>query len=174
MSCGVWKTSVSLLAEDPNPLYCQSPFFKFCPTPSPLSLTTPTPTALSVFLFLWPNGWLCHIWCATLLNDIMDLHMSDLDILVPEGPWCVFYAAILLRSDTLCDFLRVLWFDITHTHTRMHARTHPPTPTHTHTHTHTHTRRHTAHWQVDWHTHILHIHTICYVLTAAIFITLNE
>ena len=132
MNCGVWKTSFSLLAEGPNHLYCQPPFFKFCPTPSPLSLPTPTPTALSVVLFLWPNGWLCHIWCATLLNDIMDLHMSDLDILVPEGPWCVFYAAILLRSDTLCDFLRVLWFDITHTRHTLACRLTHPYPTYSH------------------------------------------
>ena len=31
--------------------------------------------------------------CAILLNDNMDLHMSSLGTLVPEGPWYVFYAA---------------------------------------------------------------------------------
>ena len=33
------------------------------------------------------------MWCAILLNDNMDLHMSSLGTLVPEGPWYVFYAA---------------------------------------------------------------------------------
>ena len=60
----------------------------------------------------------------------------------------------------------------THTHTHTHTRTHK----HTHTHTHTHTHKDTHHIKgpVDWHTHIniyLHSH---YILTAAIFIILNE
>ena len=33
-----------------------------------------------------------HIWCAILVNDNLDLHMLTLGSLVPEGPWCVFYA----------------------------------------------------------------------------------
>ena len=48
-------------------------------------------TVLSVVLFLWQNEWSRHTWCAILLNDNMDLHMSSLGTLVPEGPWCVFY-----------------------------------------------------------------------------------
>ena len=71
--------------------YCQiaNPvFFKFCPTrPSFLLPPTLTPTALSVVMLLWLNGWLRHIWCVILLNDIKDLHMSSL------GTWCVFYAS---------------------------------------------------------------------------------
>ena len=47
-----------------TPVYCQ---------PFPLSPPTPTPTVLSVVLFLWLNGWSRHIWCAVLLNHIMDL-----------------------------------------------------------------------------------------------------
>ena len=51
-----------------------------------------TPTALFVFLFLWLNGWSCHIWCTILLNDIMDLHIMSLCKLVLEELWWVFYA----------------------------------------------------------------------------------
>ena len=69
-------------------------------------------------------------WCAVLLS-IMDLCMSSLGTLVPEGPWGVFYATRcqvywgLTHSVVL---LLILWFDITHTNT------------------HTHTQRHTVHF----------------------------
>ena len=43
-------------------------------------------------LFLWLNGWSYHIWYAILFNGNMDIHMLSLATLVPEGPWCVFYA----------------------------------------------------------------------------------
>ena len=38
------------------------------------------PTALATVLFLWLNGWLHHIRCVILLNDIMDLHMLSLHV----------------------------------------------------------------------------------------------
>ena len=63
------------------PILSTLPFFKFSPTTSLLP-PTPTPTAYSVILFLWLNGWLCHTWCATLIDDIMDVHMSSLRILM--------------------------------------------------------------------------------------------
>ena len=72
--------------EDPHspPLYCLPTFFKFSPILSPPSLPppSPTPTAHSVVLFLWQNEWSSHIWCAILLNDIMDVHMSSLRTLM--------------------------------------------------------------------------------------------
>ena len=85
-------------------------------------LWNPTPTVLSVVLFLWLNGWSYHIWCAILLNDNMDLHMS-LGTLVPEGLWCVLCnkASSLLRSDTQCVYLLLLWFDITGKHTNTYS-----------------------------------------------------
>ena len=61
-------------------------------------------------------------WCAVLLS-IMDLCMSSLGTLVPEGPWGVFYATRcqvywgLTHSVVL---LLILWFDITHTNTHTH------------------------------------------------------
>ena len=61
-------------------------------SPASLSPLTSIPTAFSVVLFLWLNGWSCHIWCAILFNNNMDLHMSSLDTLVPQRPWWVFYA----------------------------------------------------------------------------------
>ena len=47
---------------------------------------------------------------------------------------------------------------------------------HTHKYTHTHTHKHTQHTlaPLDWCTHMNIIYTTCYVLTAAIFITMNE
>ena len=39
----------------------------------------------------WVMGWSYHIWCAILLNDNVDLHMSSLGSLVPEGPWYVCF-----------------------------------------------------------------------------------
>ena len=76
-----------------RPLYYLPLLFQkiFQPPPTSLSPPTPTPTVLPVVLFLWLNGWSHHIWCANLLNDNMDLHISSLGTLVPERPWCVFY-----------------------------------------------------------------------------------
>ena len=58
------------------PIYCISSllFFKFCPTPLPPSslFLTSTLTVLFVILLLLLNGWLSHIWCVILVNDIMD------------------------------------------------------------------------------------------------------
>ena len=52
----------------------------------------PPPTLL--FLFPCFVGWICDgatfdVW---FYIDIMDLHMSNLGTIVPEGPWCVLYA----------------------------------------------------------------------------------
>ena len=105
-------------------------FFKFCPPtlpPTSLSSPTPTTTALSVVIFLLLNGWSRHIWCAILLNYNMDLHMSNLGTLVPEGPWCVFYATrhqiywALTKDVVFTDTL--IWYQ-TQTHANKHWHTH--------------------------------------------------
>ena len=44
-----------------TPYIANLPLFQF--------FSDTSPTALSVVLFLWLNGWTCHIWCAILLND---------------------------------------------------------------------------------------------------------
>ena len=71
-----------------TPLFYKDPLI--LPTPLFSNFVPPTPTAHSIILFLWLNGWWRHIWCAILLNDIMDLHMRNLGILVPEGIGCFF------------------------------------------------------------------------------------
>ena len=95
----LWRTSYIL-----NPL-----FSNFVPPPTythtSLSPPSPTLTVLSIVLFFWLNGWSRHIWCAILLYDNMHLHQSSLGTLVPEGPWCAFYAT-----------KRQVWHMI-HTHT---------------------------------------------------------
>ena len=99
------------------------------PRPSSLLPLTPTLTALSVVLFVWLNGWLHHIWCAILLNDITNLHMPNLGTLVPQGPWCAFYVT---RRQVYWG-LKPVFFSGTLIWC------------HTHINTHKQTQRHTAH-----------------------------
>ena len=55
--------------------------------------------------------------CVITLHDNMDLHISSLGILVPEGPWCVFYAPSLLRSGTMCFFTGTsIWYHTQNIH----------------------------------------------------------
>ena len=117
-----------------RPPILPTPHAKVCPTPAPppslpphfqilsnlppsLSSPTPTLTALSVVLFLWLNWWSHHIYCATLFNDVMDLHMSSLGNLVPEGLWYMFYA---LRCQVYWGLTHMVfcWYSdlISHTH----------------------------------------------------------
>ena len=102
-----------LFYEDPlpTPMLPTRPFSNFC-QPSPPSrtcLSPPTPTVIvfSVVLFLWLNGWSHHI--------NMDLHISSLGTLLPEGPWCVSYARRhqVYWGLKQCGFSLVLGFDIT-------------------------------------------------------------
>ena len=66
-------------------------FWKFCPTPLSCRLQ---PSPPPIFL-TWLNWWLCHILCVILLNNSMDLYVSTLGTLIPEGPCHVFYATRL-------------------------------------------------------------------------------
>ena len=72
-------------------------------------------------MFLWLNAWSCHSWCFVSLNDITDLHMSSLGILVPEWPSSMFYATRrqVYWGLTQCVFLLLLWFDFTHSQTKI-------------------------------------------------------
>ena len=89
---------------------------KFCYPPPPN--LHPTSTALFVALFLWLYGWSRHIWCAILLNDIMDPRISSLGTLVvPERPCCVFYATrrqLYFWQITWIFAWTLIWY---HTHT---------------------------------------------------------
>ena len=102
-----------------RPNYIVPPFSNFV-QPESLSLLLPTPTSTvhSVVLFRWLNEWLHHIWRATLVNHTIDVHMSTLRTLM----WVLcIKASSLLRCDTWCFFLLVLWFDITHASTQTHT-----------------------------------------------------
>ena len=114
--------------KTPSLLCCLLPLFQILaslsPLPTCLSPPTSTPTVISVVLFLWLNGWSHHM-----IN--MDLHISSLGTLVPEGPWCMFFATRhqVYWGLTQCGFLLVLGFDITHktytTHSGAGRLTHP-------------------------------------------------
>ena len=69
-----------LFFKDPIlPTPSLTPIFQILSNP-PCSLSPPNPTlaVLSVVVFLWLNGWSCHIWCAILQNNNMDLHVLSL------------------------------------------------------------------------------------------------
>ena len=105
------------------------PFFKFCSTLPPTSVTCPTPipTVFSVALFLWLNGWSSHIWCAVLLNDNIDLHMSSLGTLVSEVLWCVlcqFYWG-LTHNVFFYQYSDLISHTHKHTHTTLTRMAHP-------------------------------------------------
>ena len=79
----------------------------------------------------------------------MDLHMSSLDTLVQEGPWCVFYATRCHVYWSLTRNVVFSWSSDLISHTNIH--------------THTHTDTQHTQVPVDWHTHInisLH-HLLC-------------
>ena len=118
----------------PNPY----PIFKFClPPPSVFKslhrhLQPPLPSVLSVFMFLWLNGWSRHIWWTILLNDNMDLYMSILGALVPEGLWCVFHETRRQVYWSLTHSVVFYWYSdlISNTHNTHHTQ--GPADEHTH------------------------------------------
>ena len=136
------------------------PLSKSCPSSLlPCHLQPPSPSAFSTVLLLWLNGRSHRIWCATLLNDNIDLHMSSLGTLVPEGHWRVFYVT---RSQVYWDLTQNVafyWYFDLISHMQRH--------------------KHTQHTQgpVDWHTHMniyLH-HLLCAYSSCLYYIKwLNE
>ena len=95
----------------PNPHYISYPTssnFVQPPPPLPPPPHTDTHTHCSFFaLFLWLNGWLCHVWCVILLNYIMDLnHMPSQSTLVPEGPVVCF----MKQGVKFSDVWHLMWF----------------------------------------------------------------
>ena len=111
-----------------RPLYIACPPSFFQILSNPLSLTflqppTSTLIVLSVVHFLWLNGWSYHIWCAILPNDNMDLHMSSLGTLVPEGPWCMFYATRCQVYLGLTHSVVFYWYSDLTSQTHKHTHT---------------------------------------------------
>ena len=90
-----WRSATPLYIivgrEFLTPYFMKTPLFQILSKPSfPVAFNL-HPTALFVVFFLWLNGWSCHVWLVIVLN-IMNLQMSGLGTLVPEGPCCVVYA----------------------------------------------------------------------------------
>ena len=137
-----------------TPLFYEYPHLLYCLPHSPFSnFVQPLPPSL---LFLWLNGWLCHIWYVIL----MILWIYTCRVLV--GPsWCVFCAR---SCQVYLGLIHVVfcWYSDLISHTQVH--------------THTHKATHHTQGPRDWHTHIiiLYIYTTCFVLTTAIFITMNN
>ena len=69
-------------APKPSIIFPTPSFFQILQTHSPPITLSP---AFFVALFLWLNGWSHHIWFVVLLNDFMQLCLSSLDTVVPEG-----------------------------------------------------------------------------------------
>ena len=118
-----WKRGVNPVILWRAPLTLPTPFFKIWPPPSPTFLSPPTPTALTVVVFLWLIGWSRHTWCATLLNDSMDLYTSSLSTLVPEGPWYMFYATRHQVYWGLTYNVVFYWYSNLISHTHKHKNT---------------------------------------------------
>ena len=106
-------------------------------------------SSILLFLLPWLKGWSSKTWCVILLNGIMDLHMSSLaDFAVFYARGCQVYRG-LTHNKFFCWY-----FDWYHTHKKDTKNKHRP---------------------IDWYTHInININTTCYMLTAAVCITLNE
>ena len=154
--CCCFKIQAVLFTQTPPILPTPPSIFQILPpplAPSPTSLSPPTLTSiiLSVVIFLWLNGWSHHIWRAILLNDNMDIHMSSLVTLVPEGPSFVFYATRHHVYWGLTHNTVFYWYSNLISHTQI--------------------CKHTQHTQgsVDWHTHVniylnhlLCVHSSCF------------
>ena len=103
------------------PYIAYSSFFKFCPNPHPPSF----PAASN----LHPHCSFCCLvslddWVIAphliLLNDIMDVHMSNLRTLM-RVLWN--QASSLLKSNACCGFLLLLWFDVTYNNAHIKRHT---------------------------------------------------
>ena len=123
--CFSWPLRM-FLDRCPTPLfYKDPPYIAYNPLfPNSLSPSTPSPTAISVVLFLWLNGWSCYVWYAILFNNIMDKKKSRRDTLVPEWPWCVFYATSCKVYWGLTHHVVFCWYSdlisLIHIHTSTH------------------------------------------------------
>ena len=113
----IWKRGRQYKTLSFLKFYIAYPLFQILSNPSPHLLpSTPTPTVLSVALFLWLNGWFCHIWCAILPNDNIDLHMSSLGTLV--WPAVLEFHELFLnckwffKNNWNNEFLRIYSWDV--------------------------------------------------------------
>ena len=107
-------------------LYCLPPFFKFCPTTSHphVAVTSNSHPNCSFCCPVSLAEWVItpHVMCY-LLNDDMDIHLSSYGTLVPEGPWCVFYATRLQGYWGLTHIKVFYWYSDLISHTQTHKHT---------------------------------------------------
>ena len=124
----------------PATLYIAYPtFLKFSLTPLSCRFQ---PSRSLVFLIScfsgWLNGWLCHIWCVILLNDI-DLDLPIWGTSVPKRPVYVLSATWLLFHSGLTHNLIFCWYSylisIRHMPTKTHSETNSLTQPYKHTST---------------------------------------
>ena len=97
------KNNICLFSnfQQKNLILPTHPFSNFVWLPS--SLLPPNPNPTIVVMFLWLNGWSCHIWCDILLNDIVKKHIGWFWYLNTRRTLiCVLCnkASSLLQSDT--------------------------------------------------------------------------
>ena len=114
------------------------PFFELFPplTPHALRLQPATSIPIALLLpcfFCWMGD---RATFYDLLNFIMDLHLSSLGTLVPEGPCCVFYVT---RHQVYWGMTRNMVFAFS----QIYYNTHTQTKT-----------CNTLRGQIDWHGHI--------------------
>ena len=141
--------STLLFYEDPAIFL--HPLFLNCVHPLPPFPCHFQPSPQLCFLLSSFFGWdhatfdeLFYLWYN------MDLRMSSLTTLVPEWPWCVFYAKDIKFTVVWDNVVFYCYSDLK-----------------------SHTQAHTEHTRASRGTHS-YIYTTCYVLMAATFITLND
>ena len=127
-----------ILWRPPYIAYPPPLFFKFSP-PSSFPVASNPHAHCSFWCLASLAEWVImpHLMCYFI--DIMDLHMSSFGTLIPEGPWCVFYATRrqvywgLTYSVVFCWYFDLISY--------AHNDTQGP---------------------VDWHTHInIYLHHLC-------------
>ena len=121
-------------------LYIAYPtFLKFFLTPLSCRFQPSRSLVFLIYCFSdWLNGWLCHIWCVILLNDI-DLDLSISVTSVPKRPLYVLSATWLLFHSGLTHNLIFCWYSylisIRHMPTKTHSGTNSLTQPYKHTST---------------------------------------
>ena len=106
-----------------------------------------THTALIIAFFFLTEGWLWHIWCIILLNDIMDLHMLSLGTVVLKD-----FAVCFMQQDVkFTEVWQIMWLFIS-------------TQNWYHTHMHSHKdMHHIQEESAKWHAQYAHVPYVSYV-----------
>ena len=120
----LWRTSYFACLRPPLSNFVQP----IPPLPCHLKPLTPL-----FFLFSCFFGWMGDHATFDVLHYLADLQMSSLGTLVPEGPWCMFYATRHKFAEVwhiMCFYCTLIWYhtqtDKYKQHTQGYSRkTHP-------------------------------------------------